>query len=214
MMLVNLNKHAKLNCVLLLLSLSLIGCQKAEEKANDRLKLGVELFKQGDYKKAQLELKSAIQADGSVAGSYYYMALLNEKDGQFKAMKENLAQAVALDPSNIDARLKYGKVLLIFNEPAKALAQATETLKIASDNLEVLTLKAAALIKQKNSTEALAIIENILQKNPQYSSASALKVVILMENKAFEQALALVESAIKMDLNNLELHLLKIQIDA
>ncbi|NOT83929.1 MAG: tetratricopeptide repeat protein [Methylococcaceae bacterium] len=35
-----------------------------------------------------------------------------------------------------------------------------------------------------------------------------------MENKAFEQALALVESAIKMDLNNLELHLLKIQIDA
>ncbi|MEQ1637580.1 MAG: tetratricopeptide repeat protein [Methylococcales bacterium] len=214
MILVDLNKRAKLSCVLLLLSVSLTGCQKAEEKANERLKLGAELFKQGDYKKAELELKSAIQADGSVAGSYYYMALLNEKDGQFKAMKENLAQAVALDPGNVDAHLKYGKVLLIFNEADKALSQALEALKLASDNVEALSLKAAALIKQKNTAEAMPIIDGMLQKNPQYSPASALKVVVLMENKAFDQALALVESAIQLDRGNLELHLLKIQIDS
>jgi tetratricopeptide (TPR) repeat protein len=205
---------ANLKWVVFLFGAGLFGCQNAEEKASDRLKQGVELFKQGDYKRAQLELKSAIQADGSLAGSYYYMALLNEKDGQFKAMKENLAQAVTLEPANIDARLKFGKVLLIFNEADNALAQATEVLKIAADNLEALSLKAAALMKQKKTTEALAVIESVLQKNPQYSPASSLKAVVLMENKELDKALALVDSAIAMDLNNLELQALKIQIDS
>lgn len=208
------NKILKLNGLALLLGLSLGGCQNAEDKANERLKQGVELFKQGDYQKAQLELKSAIQADGSVADSYYYMALLNEKDKQFKAMKENLAQALKLEPNNHDARLKYGRVLLMFNEADQALAQATEILKQKNDDFEALTLKAAALIKQKNIPEAQMIVEGILQKNPRYSPASALRILIAMEASDYDQATSLVDAAIALDSENLELHLLKIQIDS
>ncbi len=210
----NFNKISRRNWAILLLGLSLGGCQNAEDKANERLKQGVELFKQGDYQKAQLELKSAIQADGSVADSYYYMALLNEKDRQFKAMKENLAQALKLNPNNQDARLKYGKVLLMFNEAELALLQANEVLKVAADNFEALTLKAAVLIKQKNLPEATGIIDGLLQKNPRYSPASALRIFIAMESKEYDKALALVDAAIALDENNLELHLLKIQIDS
>ena len=200
--------------VLLAMELGLFGCQSSEEKSAERLKQGIELFKQGDYNKAQLELRSAIQANASVADAYYYMALVNEKDRQYKSMKENLAQAVMLEPANIPARLKLGSVLLIFNEMDNALSQALEVLKLSGDNLEALSLKAAVLIKQKKTTEALAIIDSVLQKNPQYSTASALKIMLLMEKNALDQAGTLLDSAIAMDANNLELQVLKIQLDA
>lgn len=207
-------KKIKLVSIALLIGVSLIGCQNAEDKANERLKQGVELFKKGDYQKAQLELKSAIQSDGTVAESYYYMALLNEKDRQFKAMKENLEQTLKLSPNNTDARLKYGKVLLLFSEVDQAIVQAEEVLKSLAGNEEALSLKAAALIKQKNMPEALVILEGILQKNPQYTPASALKIVMHIEQKEFDAALTLLNANLATDANNLELQLLKIKVDA
>lgn len=206
----------KLNGIALLvgMSLGLVGCQNTEDQAKERLKQGVELFKQGDYQKAQLELKSAIQSDGSVADSYYYMALLNEKDQQFKAMRENLEQTLKLSPNNTDARLKYGKVLLLFSEPDQAIAQAQMVLNNSADNLEALSLKAAALIKQKNVLEASSILDSILQRNPQYSPASALKIVMHIEQKEFDTALSLINASLATDANNLELHLLKIKVDS
>lgn len=202
--------------IILLSAVSLVlpGCQNSQENAKERLKHGVELLNKGDLKRAEVELKSAQKEDSSLADSYYYMALLNEKNREFKAMKQNLEQAVKLNPSNIDARLKLGRLQLLFDEPANAIQQAEAILSQTQENLAAKSLKAAIFIKQKKTADALAIIDAILQNHPQDSEALGLKAVLLMQNESFDQALAVIEPALANDVNNLSLYLMKTQIDA
>ncbi|MDZ4128386.1 MAG: hypothetical protein U1E02_30065, partial [Hydrogenophaga sp.] len=122
-----LKKNA-INVLFLTSIMSLFACSTPEEEAKDRQTKGIQLFDKGDYDKAELELKSAIQQDKEGADSYYYLALLNEKRRNFKAMKENLIQAIKLNPQNVEAKIKLGKVHLLFDESA-------ETMKIVDEIL-------------------------------------------------------------------------------
>ena len=192
----------------------LSGCSSPEEEAKDRQAKGVELYDQGEFAKAELELKSAIQQDKSAADSYYYLALLNEKSRNYKAMRENLTQAVKLSPENIDARLKLGKVLLLFDDKEGALTQVDEILRLEPAQLDALALKAAVLIREKKVNEAMPIIEAVLTQDPKHVEALSLKTVLLMENQDFDKALSLLEPALEEDKDNLTLHLLKIKLDA
>lgn len=129
-------------------------------------------------------------------------------------MKENLIKTVELAPTFVDARLKLGKVQLLFGDTAEAIKQAEYVLKDASLNLEALTLKASVLIKQKKTTEALAIIDDILKEHPDNTDALSLKSLIYMEKGDFSQALTLIDLAKKSDTNNIGLDFFKIQLDA
>ncbi len=199
---------------LLLMTIILVGCTDQKEKSSDHLSKSAEYINKGELEKARIELKSSSQSGKDTAETYYYMALLNEKKRQFKEMKENLMKTVELAPSFVDARLKLGKVQLLFGDIAEAMNQAEYVLKDTSQNLEALTLKASALIKQKNTTEALTIIDNILKEHPDNTDALSLKSLIFMEKGDFSNALTLINSAKKSDANNIGLDFFKIQLDA
>ena len=206
------NKKPIVVCVFLTM-LSLTGCDK-EEDSKEHLQKGIEYIKKGEYEKAKLELKTSSKSSKDTAETYYYMALLDEKNRQFRGMKENLIKTIELAPTYTDARLKLGKVLLLFSETDAALEQAEIVLKDSSQNLEALALKASALIRQKKQVEALAIIESILKENPSHTDALSLKAMISMEKGDFTQALALIDSAKKSDADNIGLDFFKIQLDA
>jgi len=190
----------------------LAGCNKEDPK--EHLKKGVEYFNKGEYEKSVLELKTSSQSDKNTAETYYYLALLDEKNRQYKAMRENLIKTIELAPTYTEARLKLGKVQLLFGESAAALEQAEVILKDSGQNLEALALKASALIRQKKQEEALAIIDNILKINPSHTDALSLKAVVYMENKDFNKALALIDAAKKTDAKNIGLDFFRIQLDA
>lgn len=192
----------------------LTACQNEQEQAKERLARGKELLQKGDLKSAELELKSAIQSNNNLADSYYTMALLNEKSRNYPAMKENLEQAVKLEPDNIDARLKLGKVLLLFNDVEGAAKQAEYVIEKKPSDLVALSLKAAILIRQKKTSDALPIIDSILQQDPGNVDAVSLKALVYMENEDFDGALSLLDPAIEANAENPSLHLLKIQLNA
>ncbi|WP_394754648.1 tetratricopeptide repeat protein [Crenothrix sp.] len=189
-----------------------VACNKGDPK--EHLQRGVEYFKQGDYEKAKLELKTSSQSDKNTAETYYYLALLDERNHQYKAMRENLLKVVELEPKNTQARLKLGKLLLPFGEPDAALEQAEIILKEASQNLDALALKASVFIRKKKQEEALALINNILQKNPKFIDALSLKALIYSEKGESDKALALVDEALAVDPKNIDLHFFKIQLHA
>ena len=202
----------------LLLSLALfllLGGSDKEEDSKEHLQKSVEYINKGEYEKAKLELKTSTQSGKDTAETYYYMALLNEKNRQFREMKENLLKTVELAPSYTEARLKLGKVQLLFGETDAAMSQAEFVLKDSSQNIEALALKASALIKQKKQPEALLIIDTILKENPSNTDALSLKALIYMEKEDFTQALALIDAAKKSSTaDNLGLDFFKIQLDA
>lgn len=193
--------------------LLLAGCDK-EEDSKEHLQKGVEYINKGEYEKAKLELKTSSQSGKDTAETYYYMALLNEKNRQFREMKENLTKTIELAPTYTDARLKLGKVQLLFGETDAAMNQADFVLGDSSQNLEALALKASVLIRQKKQAEALVIIDNILKEKPNHTDALSLKALIYMEKEDYTQALALIDAAKKSDANNLGLDFFKIQLDA
>lgn len=195
--------------VLLLVS----GCDK-EEDSKKHLQKGVEYINKGEYEKAKLEIKSSTQSGKDTAETYYYMALLDEKNRHFREMKGNLLKTIELAPNYIDARLKLGKVQLLFGETDDAMEQATFVLKDTGNNKEALLLKASVLIRQKKQPEALIIINDILKEKPDETEALSLKALIYMENEDFTKALALLDAAKKSDVNNIGLDFFKIQIDA
>jgi tetratricopeptide (TPR) repeat protein len=193
--------------------LLLAGCNK-EEDPKEHLQKGVEYFNSGDYKKAELELKTSGQSDKNVAQTYYYSAMLDEKNHQYKTMVENLKKTLELEPTYPEARLKLGKVQLLLGEVDSALEQAEILLKEKADNPEALLLRASVLMRQKKQADASALIESVLKANPNHIDALLLNAIIYMEKDNLDKAFESVNAAIKLDEKNISLRMFKIQLDA
>ncbi len=195
-----------------ILCLVIFGCE--EQKKGQFLEKGKAFFDQGNYKESELEIKSAIQEDPSIAESYYYMALLNEKAKKYKAMKANLLETVKLDPEKTKARLKLSKVYLLFNEIDNASKEIETILTGNPEQLDALSIKASILIRKQKAEDALIIINDVLKKDPGHIEAISLKVVVLMRKKEFDQAKSVLMPVIQKHSDNVSLHLLKIQLDS
>ncbi|MFZ2451938.1 MAG: tetratricopeptide repeat protein [Methylovulum miyakonense] len=189
------------------------GCDNKED-GKKHLEKGIEYLNKGEYEKAKLELETSSQSDKDTAQTYYYLALLDEKNLKYKEMKENLTKTVELAPKHVEARIKLGNVLLLLSEPVKAQEQADYVLKEDGQNMKARILKASAFISQKKVPEALAILDDILVKNPLDTDALSLKALVSMQKNDLPMAKELIEAAIKTDQKNLALQLLKIQIHA
>lgn len=209
------NNNAKLySSILLVSAIVLAACDSPEKIAEDHLQKGKELLEKGEYDKAILELKTSAQGSDQRADTYYYMALLDEKSGNFKSMRENLKKSLELDANNIDARQKLGKVNLLFGDFDKALSEADFVLKSNPENEEARLLKASVFIRQNKNEQANSIIESVLSSNSESMEALSLKAAIAFENNKLEESLQLIESALKLDEKNIPLRLFKIKIHA
>lgn len=213
-MLINRAKIKKLYFPGLLVSALLFSaCESPEESAENQLQKGKELFEKGEYEKALLELKTSNQ-ESNQSETYYYMALLDEKSNNFKAMRENLLKVVEMDPGNIEARQKLGKVNLLFGDLDKALEQADYLLKINANNEEAKLLKASIFVRQNNKSPANELIDSVLAINPKNVDALSLKAAIFFEENKINEALGQINAALLIDTKNLPLRLFKIKINA
>lgn len=189
-----------------------VGCSKEDPK--EHLQKGVEYFNKGEYEKAMLELKTSSQSDKNLAETYYYLALLDEKNRRYKAMSENLKKFIELAPTHVEGRLKLGKVQLLLGQSDAALEQAEVILKEANQNLDAQLLKASVFMKQKKQTEAEALVDSVIKVNPNHVDALMLKAYVYREKENINDALSTINSAIKQDPKNISLRLFKIQLDA
>lgn len=193
---------------------SILSCTSEEERKAQYIKDGIQFFEQGLYKKSEIEIKNAIQANPKDANAHYYLALINEKKGNFRAMRQNLIESVKIAPENIEAKLKLSKVYLLFNQLDETSIEVESILTITPENPDALSVKAAILVRQKKQEDALKIIENILQKDNTHIEAASLKVALLIKDKLYDEALDILTPVIQKNQNNIPLLLLKIQLDS
>ncbi|MGY6277099.1 tetratricopeptide repeat protein [Methylomonas sp. MgM2] len=193
-------------------SVILTACETPEETAENHFEKGKELFEKGEYDKAILELKTSSQNSVNRSDTYYYMALLDEKGGNYKSMRENLEKTVELDPNNVDARQKLGKVHLVFGDLDKALEQADFLLKNDPKNQEAQLLKASVVFRQGKKDQATQLIDDVLAVSADNIDALSLKAAIYFEEKKFDQALTISEKVLEKDLKNLPIRLFRIKV--
>jgi tetratricopeptide (TPR) repeat protein len=87
-------------------AIALAGC--AEEDPQQYLNEGKALVEKGEIKSARVLFKNALQIQPKFAKAYYELALLDEKNQDWAAMRRNLQDVVMLDPKHVDALVKLG----------------------------------------------------------------------------------------------------------
>jgi len=209
----NRKENYLLNILLSACIVILQGCGNTED-SKEHLDKGVEYFEKGEYKKAELELKTSSQSDKNTADTYYYLALLDEKNKNFKVMKENLLKAIELEPNHLEARVKLGNLLLLMGEDEAASKQVEFLSQSFSQNTDVKTLKSSLLLKREKFDDALAIIDDVLKTAPNNSTALSIKSAIYAKQGKTSDAVALLDQAIASDPKNIALHLLRLQFHA
>lgn len=202
----------KNTCLLVGILVAIAGCKSPEEEAKSHLEKGKTLFDQGEYAKAILELKSSAQSDNKQAETYYYMALLDEKNNNFKSMKQNLLRALELDGNLMDARRKLGKIHLLFGELDDSLKQVELIMSANPDDAEGKLLKASVFMRQNKNAEAEAIVDQVLANVPDNIDGLSLKAAFAFQKNDLVNALNLIEKGLQKDNKNLPLRLFRVKI--
>ncbi|MEL7451152.1 MAG: hypothetical protein AAFN78_18200, partial [Pseudomonadota bacterium] len=98
--------------ILLLLGTLLIACSSAEDRAVEYLDRAQASFDEGDWVKAELDVKNALQIDPRNVDARVMMYQIAEKQQKWREMFRNLTRVVNLDENNVDARIKLGRLQL------------------------------------------------------------------------------------------------------
>ncbi|MBN2232980.1 MAG: tetratricopeptide repeat protein [Deltaproteobacteria bacterium] len=152
-----MNKRRIQSFVLLFFLLLAAACGDPAAKKQKYFTRGQELFEQGDYVNAALEVKNAIQVDPKFAAAYALLGECELKQGEPRRAYGAFAKAVELDGALYDARISLGELLLLGRDPLKALEQAEAVLAARPDNQAALALKAGCLAEtgQREAAEKI-----------------------------------------------------------
>jgi tetratricopeptide (TPR) repeat protein len=214
-MLVKLSRNSirKIPFFQVLVVLFLVACNSHQDAVNPHLEKGKKLFEHGDFGEAMLELKTSSQHDQR-GEAYYYMALMDEKRGSYKSMRQNLRRTLELDPSLIAARLKLGVLEIWFNNLDKAMEQADAVLKDHPNNLDAQILKATIYFRQGKDDEALQTLVVVEAADPKNLDVLSLKVGLYIKRGEYDQALSLIDIGLNKYASNIPLRFSRIKINA
>jgi tetratricopeptide (TPR) repeat protein len=170
---------------LLILSLTLaftIGCSRDPNVRKQKyLESGKRYEAAGKYKEAAIQFSNALKQDKNFAPAHYEMAKTYLKMGTLAPAYGELLRTVDLDPSNLEARISLGNMLLGGQAYDRAEAQAKAVLALNPNYADGYALLAGIAERRNDSAEALKNIQRALAIDP---------------NRAgFHSALALLEAA-------------------
>src|SRR5512141_1605465 len=122
--------------LLLLACFLLVACGGPEAKKAKFLKRGKEYYAKGDFVRAGLEFKNAIQIDPKYAEAYYRLGLSQLSRADIRGAYGSLSRATDLDPKLLTAQFQLGKLLLIVGQRDRAMEKAELILKSAPDDVD------------------------------------------------------------------------------
>ncbi len=194
--------------------LSVSGCSGSrEEAANKYLNSGIELFEGGELSKASVELRNALQIDPKLANAYYYLALISEKNQNWKSLYKNLSKVEQLDDSHVQAKIKLAYLMLLAKQADTALEKADFILALDKDNAEAYAIKASAYMQKELYDVAMEYIEKALVQDSASAEIASIKVSIMHRQGDTEAALALLNDIIDRQQDSLQLLLLRAEIN-
>jgi len=101
------------NVALLALAiLQLSGCGSPEDRARGYYEHGVQLAEQHDYARAGLQLRNALRVKKDMLPAWRSLAQIRKAPRIGAALMQSLRAIADLDPSDLETRLKLGKLLL------------------------------------------------------------------------------------------------------
>lgn len=150
--------------LLVVLSTILVSCGGPEQKKMKFYNKGKALYEKGEFVKARLEFRNAIQIDPKFADAYYMLGMTMSKAGNLREAYGSLSKAVDLKPDHMKAQVALARVLIQGRAPDMALEKAELVLKAEPQNQDAAVVKAEAVLLQKESDKAISLLNQLIAK--------------------------------------------------
>jgi cellulose synthase operon protein C len=202
-----------------LIALSVIllaGCSSEEDRARSYYEQGMKLLSEHESKKAAIELRNAVRLKRDLIEGWRALAAIDEANGDWRHAVADMRTIVELAPSDVPAKLKLGKLLLLAGSSHEALSLANAGLDLDYRNAELHALKAATALKLDNPAEAVREAQTALELDPTNADALMILAIDRLRKGDAKGALSLfqdpaVAQAKNLD-NNVGFQLLKIKL--
>ena len=97
--------------VILLSAVLLAGCQSPEERAQGYYEKGMALIEKKDDLNARVQLTTALVYKSDKIEAWRALAGIEERLKSTRSLFQDLRRIVELDPKDIDARIKLGRIM-------------------------------------------------------------------------------------------------------
>ena len=169
---------------------------QSDRNADYRVRWGRLLHQRFNNVDAENLFKEALERDPKNAQAYLGLALVSADGFDSKAI-ESAAKALELDPKLVEAHELMANLFLEDSATKPAVEQADQALKLSSEALDAMAIRAAVEVLADRSPEAW--LEKIRQVNPSYGEAPAIIAHHLVLNYRYDDAIAYYRKAIELD---------------
>ena len=147
--------------------LGMSGCKHDPNKQKQKyLESGKHYEDEGKLREAVIQFSNALRVDKNFSPAHYELAKTYIQLGSLVAGYQELQRTVALSPSNLQARLDLGNMLLAGGVPDRAKEQAKAILAAQPNNADAYGLMSKIAYKQGDKAEALKDIQQAIALNP------------------------------------------------
>ena len=200
--------------VIIVVAFSIImlsACSSPEEKAKKFYDNGMSLFEKGDYAKANIEFRNALQIDPNMSEAIWGQILVAEKKNKPKRLFKLLNTYLERKPENIEALTKQSRLLLLAGQLDKSLEFNNRSFDINPNNQDVLSLRAAIFYKLNDRESALKYANKVIESSPTNIDALIVLATDSIASGEYIKAIDYLDKGLSNNANNVALQFLKIQ---
>jgi tetratricopeptide (TPR) repeat protein len=194
--------------------LSSSGCGGAQSRKIKHLEKGQAFLVAGNFDKARVEFQNALQIAPKDSEARFEMGVVDEKLGNPREAAQFYQGTIDVDPGHLGARANLARLFLFSGAPDRAVEFLSPALEKHPNDSELLALRAAARLQQKDVTGAQADAERAVELAPANEDAVGVLAGIYTSNGAKDRAQALLEQSIQRIPATVDLRLVLAQIYA
>jgi tetratricopeptide (TPR) repeat protein len=185
-------------CIVMLAAASVAaGCGGAQSRFESHMRRGQAYFSQGEFSKASIEFRNAMQIIPSHPTAQVMAGHTAERLGQYRAAIGLYQAVVDSTPDNVDARASLARLLTMAGAPQRGLDLINPALSRHPEDVELLVAEAATKAALNDDAGARAAAERALQLAPGNEDAVAVRAGLYRRSGDLAGATALVDATIK-----------------
>jgi Flp pilus assembly protein TadD len=180
---------------ILMLALLISACGGAKSRLASHMRRGQDYYQNGDFAKAGVEFRNAMQIDPKDAQARVMAAQTAEKLGQLRNAYGLLQSVVEEHPDNVAARTALGRLLITAGEPKPGLDAIKPVIAKQPNDASLLALRGAAESALKEGAAARADADRAVAIDPKNEDAVDLRAALYRQDGNLPAAIKLVSDA-------------------
>lgn len=161
-------------CLVFILSISIYAQSETEK--------GVELYRNGDYKKALDVLKRATKAEANNAQAWYFLGLAQMNENKLGDAEKSLKKSISLNSGNSLFHSALALVYLMRNNSENANTEAQTSLTLDKQNAVAYYVLGAIFFRNGAYNRSYEYAKKTIGLNPSYASGYLLKAESLISS--------------------------------